>query len=158
LGERTPGGEGIVKFICDEQLGRLAKWLRIQGCDTVFQCPFPDDRLLRRAHDDKRTLLTRDRSLSSKTLWPVVFIKAVHFREQIKELRLKVRMPKASLFSRCLRCNTLIRPLPRSKAQDKVPQEVFDSYKEFFICRDCRQIYWKGSHVKNTEARLLELG
>ena len=45
-------------------LGRLARWLRVIGADTI-QLPTdaPDVALVARARDDERVLLTRDRHL-----------------------------------------------------------------------------------------------
>jgi uncharacterized protein with PIN domain len=35
--------EPEVRFFADSMLGKLAKWLRILGCDTAFAPTIPDD-------------------------------------------------------------------------------------------------------------------
>ena len=144
-----------LRFICDEQLGRLAKWLRLQGFDTLFECPIPDSKLIRLAQSEGRILLTRDRDLSAKTLWEaVVPIEATDYTQQLKELRKKLKLPRGRLFSRCLECNELIQPISKAEVQNRVPEEVFRFYKEFYTCPRCKKVFWRGTHVRNSEARL----
>lgn len=148
-----------LKFICDEQLGRLARWLRLQGFDTRFESPIQDPKLILLAQSEGRILLTRDHHLAAKTLWDaVVVIEEEAYEKQLRELAEKVRLPRAKPFSRCLDCNEAIRPVARSEAVGKVPETVLDSYEKFFGCPGCKKIFWKGTHVKNSEARLRRLG
>ena len=143
------------RFICDEQLGRLAKWLRLEGFDTRFQCPISDTDLIHLAQSEKRILLTRDRHLQAKTLWDaVVVIEAIHYAKQLTELRKKIRLPHSVPFTRCLRCNELIQPISKSEIQSKVPEEVHRSYQNFYTCPSCKKVFWRGSHVENSEKRL----
>ena len=81
-----------MRFICDEQLGRLAKWLRIQGFDTLFQCPISDKELIQKAQSENRVILTRDRQLPAKTLWKVVVIETAQYGDQLKELKKKLKL------------------------------------------------------------------
>lgn len=154
---RSKSSPSSKRFICDEQLGRLAKWLRLQGFDTLFECPLEDAKLIRLAQSEGRILLTRDRHLSAKTLFEPVVIQATHYAEQLRELKKRVKLPRGLLFSRCLDCNQLVRPLPKEKARTRVPVEVYRSYKHFTTCPTCQKIFWRGSHVKMTEARLRRL-
>ncbi|RLC68921.1 MAG: twitching motility protein PilT, partial [Chloroflexi bacterium] len=48
------------RFIADVNVGRLAKWLRILGYDTLFQRDLDDDELIRIAVREGRVLLTKD--------------------------------------------------------------------------------------------------
>lgn len=144
-----------MKFVCDEQLGRLAKWLRIRGFDAFYQCPISDDDLIRRAHSEGRILLTRDQRLSAKTLLKVVVLKETHYAKQLAELSRKIKLPRSRMFTRCLECNQLLERIGRESARGKVPLEVYNSYKDFFACPSCRKIFWEGTHVRNTERRLM---
>lgn len=149
---------GPLRFICDEQLGRLAKWLRLQGFDTVFKCPISDAELIHVAQSQERVLLTRDRQLEAKTLWDsVVLIEETHYPKQLNELGRKIRLPKGATFSRCLRCNEPIRAISKGEIKNQVPEEVFHTYDSFYTCPSCHKIFWRGSHVKNTEARLRQM-
>ena len=147
-----------VRFVCDEQLGRLARWLRLQGFDTVYRCPFPDTELLHCAQAEGRILITRDGNLSAKTLFSsIVVIQSTDYQVQLAELRRMVKAGKPRSFSRCLDCNEPIGAVAKEQAKGKVPEEVFKTYQEFYTCPSCRKIFWKGSHVKNSAKRLARL-
>jgi uncharacterized protein with PIN domain len=40
------------------------------------------------------------------------------------------------------------------KAKDKVPEGVFLMNREFFQCRSCGKVYWRGTHWLNIKKRL----
>lgn len=50
-----------VRFVLDEHLGRLARYLRLLGFDAWWHPGTDDDELARRSAEDGRVLLTRDR-------------------------------------------------------------------------------------------------
>ena len=52
-----------MKFIVDSMLGRLARWLRLLGCDTLYYPSIEDRRLIRIASEEDRVLITRDTRL-----------------------------------------------------------------------------------------------
>ena len=55
--------EGI-KFFCDDQVGKLCRWLRIIGQDAVWEREIADLELIARARDEGRVILTRDTTRS----------------------------------------------------------------------------------------------
>lgn len=60
-------------LLCDVMLGSLATYLRMCGYDTTYALDRgveADDRLLEIAHDENRTLLTRDRQLAARARAP----------------------------------------------------------------------------------------
>ena len=51
-----------LRFLCDEMLAGLGRWLRIAGYDTAIASGGRRDRdLVKQAHAEQRILLTRDR-------------------------------------------------------------------------------------------------
>jgi len=47
---------------------------------------------------------------------------------------------------RCMRCNGIIRPIDKQAIADRLSPATKKYYDEFYICEDCENLYWKGSH------------
>lgn len=147
-----------MKFIADDMLGKLAKWLRILGYDTVYYQTQNDNELIEIAHQENRILLTRDTQLSRNWLVPTLLIKKETIEEQLKEViqRFKLEIENA-LFSRCPKCNTLLREIKKDEIKDKIPEFVYQTYNEFWTCPTCKRYYWAGTHWMNIKAKVKNL-
>ena len=71
------------KFLVDFMLGRLAKWLRIFGYDTVYIEENERSNRILKSLQENRILLTRDQRLSKKRAWKLVLIKSDEIHGQI---------------------------------------------------------------------------
>ena len=139
-----------VRFIADVMLGRLARWLRILGCDTLYDSNYSDDDLFFRAHQEKRILLTRDSDLAQR-MNPkyCFFINEPSVSEQIKQVAAHYRLNFTDhIFSRCTLCNEPVKPINKPLVEGRVPEFVYNSINEFYHCENCDKIYWAGSHIK----------
>ena len=56
------------KFIADDMVGKLARFLRILGYDTVYIHDIDNNRLIDIALKEDRIILTRDTALVQRTL------------------------------------------------------------------------------------------
>jgi uncharacterized protein len=143
----------------DAMLGGLARWLRILGFDAAYDPSIPDDELARRGLVEGRRILTRDRSFPEE--WRVAQCTILEHDEveaQLKEVLERFHLKeRIRIFSRCPVCNTLLEPLPRAEAQDRVPPRVHEVYDTFASCPGCGRIYWEGSHTLRMRARLREI-
>ena len=75
------------RFVADRNLGKLAKWLRILGYDTLYDRGDADQDFLRRAAEDGRIALTRKRDLARLTHpGSLVVVKADRVEAQIGEV------------------------------------------------------------------------
>ncbi len=76
-----------IRFIADRNLGKLAKWLRILGYDTLYERGDADSDFLRKAAADGRVALTRKRDLACRP-HPVrlVVVKADRIQDQLAEV------------------------------------------------------------------------
>jgi uncharacterized protein with PIN domain len=136
-------------FIADKTLGKLAKWLRILGYDTVYWRSNDITGLLSRAVEEGRSLITKD----TKLYQGKGTIKALLIREdnpflQIQEVVRHFRLPvkKEMLFSRCLTCNTPLEDVVAEEVKEEVPDYIYHTHQAFSRCPSCRKVYWAGSH------------
>lgn len=145
------------RFIADDQLGKLARWMRILGLDTLYYQEIEDRELIRTAVEDQRILLTRDTRIAAEpgdAEW--LFVESDNWMEQLKQIlsafRLKVSPDK--LFTRCLLCNSVLSPIPKEAVREKVPPFVFQTQEEYVRCPSCDKIYWQGTHVSHVLEKL----
>ncbi|MEE8430852.1 MAG: Mut7-C RNAse domain-containing protein [Candidatus Desulfatibia sp.] len=145
----------ITKDICftaETTLGKLAKWLRILGFDTVYQAGVSGDGLPDPAGKNRilltRTKRVRDRSTDHK----LVFINSNDPYEQVREVLQALGIGAADTrpFSRCTRCNILTRQVDKDAVRSRVPDYVWETNSTFQICSRCRRIYWPGSHIQRS--------
>lgn len=140
-------------FLLDVHLRRLARYLRMLGFDAAYDPFAGDDALARQAHAEGRVLLTRDRGLLKRSL--VVhgyFVRARHPGGQLREVvdRFALRDWMAP-FTRCLDCNTRLRPVEKDAVSGRLPERVRDVFDAFMRCPSCDRVYWKGSHYERMQ-------
>lgn len=146
-----------MKFICDEMLGKLAKWLRIIGYDTKYAKGMDDEKIIEIALKEDRIVLTRDKMLSRKAV-KGFYIEEKELEKQIEKVIKKFKLDlEKNIFSRCTVCNIPVAKIERNKVKGKVPESVWENNKEFWICPRCGRIYWMGSHWNNIRNRLKRL-
>jgi uncharacterized protein len=136
-----------VRFLCDQNLGRLAKWLRILGFDAEFMSHWNED-LMKQAIQSGRIVLTRKATLSE--IRGMVFISHDQVKEQLKELMAVLDIKSINdPFIRCSRCNTFLVDTPRDEVKGHVPDYVYATHDIFAGCPLCGRIYWKGTHISH---------
>lgn len=135
-------------------LGRLTRWLRVLGYDTVFAPDTDDTELLRRARAEGRVLLTADHALAARRGARTLLIKAQDLADQLRQVRDALGPPPGAGFSRCVACNGELELADKSALVDRVPPYVFATQQEFHRCPDCGRIYWPGTHVEHMRAVL----
>ena len=144
-----------MKFVADRMLGRLARYLRILGYETDY-LDLDDEQLIKRSRKSKAILLTRDGELAQKAgnYCRVILLRKHGVREQLKELRSRVRLRKKPRESFCPVCGGGLEPVPKKSIEKKVFSRVFKRQKRFWKCRNCGKIYWRGTHLRALRARL----
>ena len=145
-------------FLADAMLGRLAKWLRILGFDTLYGARWDDNELARVSRAEGRVLLTRDVELARRRGLRVLFITQEDLEPQLAEVLAAYPLPADQLFSRCPVCNVPLEDIPKDQAWGQVPPYVFRTQERFRQCPGCGRFYWQGTHWQAMRARLAELG
>ncbi|WP_019178343.1 Mut7-C RNAse domain-containing protein [Methanomassiliicoccus luminyensis] len=134
------------RFLADEMLGSLARWLRIMGYDTGYAKGRDDTAILREARAERRVLLTRDRQLAERAGDGGLLIESDELEEQLAQVTGRYGLKFDEPMTRCALCNGELVLVPRSEVAGKVPPRVLEANEEFLVCRSCGQVYWKGSH------------
>jgi uncharacterized protein with PIN domain len=148
-----------MKFAVDCMLGKLAKWLKILGFDTVFFSKIEDVALLELARDEDRVLLTRDTALIERTKKAQsLFIESENWRTQVEQVLDHFDLWKdVEPNSRCIECNVRIKDLPRESAKNLVSPFVFENADTFALCPACGRVFWRGTHLKDMETKIDDL-
>jgi hypothetical protein len=136
------------RFIADAHLGRLARYLRFTGLDTLWHNAWDDAALVALAAAEDRIVLTRDRAL--------LMHRAVHMGcwlrdddplAQLADVARRYSLPlRDGGPSRCLECNAVPVPVPKAEVQAQLLPHTRASFDAFWRCPGCARIFWHGSH------------
>jgi uncharacterized protein len=132
-------------FLCDRNLGRLAKWLRIMGFDTELMKVW-DDGAIENSLSSGRIFLTRKRSLAGRT--GCIVMESDHVRAQVSLLfRVLSLGDRLRPFTRCSICNQQLKCAKPDDVKTRVPEYVYATQDAFGECPVCARVYWRGTHA-----------
>jgi uncharacterized protein len=149
-----------MKFYVDQMLGKLCKWLRIFGFDTLFNNGIDLNAVKGSCVKEGRVFLTRSKkNLEKIQISNSFLIESEYFNEQIKQVfqRFQLSLP-AEILTRCLDCNTSVIKINKEDVKDDVPERSYQRYSDFYKCPACNKIFWKGTHYENTMKKINRLG
>lgn len=138
-----------IRFVADVHLGRLAKYLRMLGFDTLYENDFTDEVLVYLSASDRRILLSRDRQLmADPAITRGYQIRQTDPRKQlIAVLQRFDLIDQVHPLTRCLRCNGPLIQCDPLRVQQEVLSTIRFRYRKFKECSGCRKIYWNGDHA-----------
>lgn len=142
-----------VRFVLDVNLGKLARWLRLLGFDTLYRNDFDDADVVAIASREDRVVLTRDRRLLHHSdIVHGYWVRAVDPGKQVREVLQHFDLaPHIDPFHRCLKCNGSIAPVAKAAIVQQLLPKTRAHYEDFYQCIECEKVYWRGPHY----ARLL---
>jgi len=152
-----------MKFIVDHNVGKLVRWLRMMGYDTLFFTGDDDWQMVISALNERRVILTRDTQIMNRGVvangrLQAILIGSDNPQEQIKQVVDELKLDAGqALFSRCLECNQLLEKRAREQLKDRVPPHVFQTQDQYMECPSCCRIFWKGTHWEAMSKMLDEL-
>ena len=150
-------------FIIDQNVGKLAKLLRLLGYDAVFFSGGADAQMVAIALAENRVILTRDTHVLERSPVTRGKIKAVLIRTDDPNSQIRQVIGAFDLLSAareltlCLECNVALVPRDKASLEGKVPPHVFETHDNFRQCPRCERIYWPGTHWAAMKKRLEEL-
>jgi hypothetical protein len=139
------------RFVLDCHLGRLARYLRQFGFDTLYRNDFTDDELADISAREHRILLTRDRNLLKRSIIThAYFIRDHDPRKQLDEVISRFDLRNQIIpFGRCTRCNGIVEAIDKEAIEHLLEPKTRLYFDDFWQCTSCGQVYWEGSHVKH---------
>jgi hypothetical protein len=152
-----PPREGPERLLCDESLGRLARWLRAAGCAAEWR-RLPGGALVPEALATGAALLTSDARVLERrvvrrgqlaALWvPVQRPAAEQLALAFEELGLRRGEP------RCMRCGGALEAVPKAAVAQRIPPRTARWLDAYEVCRGCGGLFWRGTHWPRIAARL----
>ena len=149
-----------MKFIVDSNVGRLARWLRIAGFDTLFINDLDDNRLVRLALSEGRVLLTKDtqilkRRVATTGRLKVILIESEEVKAQLRQVVKTLKLTEEiKPFTLCLECNQPLVTKDKEEVKELVPPYVFETQTQYMQCPACNRVYWRGTHWQRMSREL----
>lgn len=150
---REQKGADPIKFILDVHLGKLARWLRMLGFDTLYRNDYDDPEIVAVAAQEGRTILTRDLGIMKRrAVTNGYHIQSTKPTEQLQEVLSRYDLlSQIRPFHRCLVCNGLLQEVAKEAIVAQLEPKTILYYDDFFQCASCRKIYWQGSHFERMD-------
>jgi uncharacterized protein with PIN domain len=152
-----------MKFIVDQNVGKLARWLRMMGFNSLFFTGEDDSQMVKQALAEGRILLTRDTGIMQRRVVINGRLKAILFTSEEPEQQMQQLMSELDLkslsqpFTICLECNHPLVDIAPADVKDRVPPYVYKTQTRYVECPACRRVYWRGTHWAAMLRRLEKL-
>ena len=157
VGAAASDPERAPRFVADAHLGRLARYLRFLGFDTLQRNAWDDGELVALARAGQRIVLTRDRALlMRRDVERGCCLRAIEPLAQLREVGARYALeatPATWRAPRCLLCNTPVVAVQPASVASSVPPQVRAHHDAFWRCPSCARVYWRGSHWQRMRAR-----
>jgi uncharacterized protein with PIN domain len=146
-------------FAAEKTLGKLAKWLRLLGFDTLYDPEITAERLFEIMENDRIVLTRTQRAKKQLASRKLIFIESDHLEKQLNQVlrELDLKFADTRPFSRCLQCNVLIVAAEKYSVWGRVPDYIFETHDHFQHCPGCGRIYWPGSHTQRSLEKIRQL-
>lgn len=133
------------KFIVDEMLGDVMKWLRILGFEAIYTKGWSDRALIEKARRGL-VLITSDRELfktSSAHGLACILLEEKSVKDKLVHIFRDLDLKPSLETTRCAVCGGRLEILRKG-----MPKGA-DSRRIVWTCTKCGKMYWRGSHWRN---------
>jgi uncharacterized protein len=141
-----------MKFIADNNVGKLARWLRLIGYDTILLKQKDDAQMIKVALSENRVILTKDAQFMKRRLVTNGTLKTIQIKQDAPRLQVQELVKTLGLdyhfkpFSLCLECNRALVARGKEEVKNFVPARVFETQTQYTQCPACHRVYWPGTH------------
>ena len=142
--------------------GGLARWLRLLGVDASYTSGIEDAELVRHAQAERRTVISSDhrlferRAFTTGQLAGLLLPVGLHLQDQVGYVANRLKLTPGC--PRCTTCNGTLTAVDRSEVADVVPARSLTWIREYHRCRQCRQVFWEGTHWRRIGPALDAMG
>jgi len=147
-----------LRFLCDEMLGGLARWLRAAGYDAAFARGIDDGALVARAEREGLVILSSDGGIFERTVVKTGTVPALQVPRGMPPVdQLTFVLGHYGLAvgePRCMACGGALDEVAKATIASEAPARSFAAFERFWRCARCARIYWRGSHWERI-ARIL---
>lgn len=152
----------VVRFIVDANVGKLARWLRMLGYDTMYFNDIDDGELVKLGLLQKRVIVTRDTQIMLRRVVTDGRARAVLItdddpKDQFRFLAKEFKLGRTRQFTRCLECNQVLVHRDRDEVRELVPPYVFKTQTQYYQCPECERVYWRATHWQHMSRELDDL-
>jgi uncharacterized protein with PIN domain len=152
-----------MKFIADNNVGKLARWLRLIGYDTILLKQKDDAQMIKVALSENRVILTKDAQFMKRRLVTNGTLETIQIKQDTPRLQVQEVVKTLGLdyhfkpFSLCLECNRALVVRDKEEVKNLVPARVFETQTQYTQCPACHRIYWPGTHWQAMGKELQDL-
>jgi uncharacterized protein with PIN domain len=152
-----------MKFIVDNNVGKLTRWLRTIGYDTLFFGAGDDSQMVATALTEGRVILTRDTQIVKRGIVTSGRLKALLIKSDEPERQMRQVVDtldmdcQSGLFTICLECNQPLEEKSKHQVKNRVLPYVFQTQSQYMECPACHRIYWRGTHWQAMTKKLEKL-
>ncbi len=142
------------RFVLDVHLGKLCKYLRMLGFDTVYRNDLDDVEIVDISRHENRIILTRDLGiLKNGQVTHGYWLRSQDPRKQLREVIRRFDLQnQIRPFFRCTVCNGFVEKVDKNEVAHLLRENTRNCFKDFFRCTNCKKIYWEGSHFDSMQA------
>ena len=155
------------KFLVGGSLGRLARFLRIMGYDTLYDEKNEERVLVKHSMAEGRIILTKAQDIAMNSLDKSAGIikfssKVTNIKTQLALLcKCGVILKRPQTNYRCTDCNSELKFLEKEEIEKlslkkMIPPQSWETYNRFYYCKQCNKMYWIGTHWQKIELTIRE--
>jgi hypothetical protein len=147
-------------FLCDANLGGLARWLRAAGYEARWTREIADAQLVDDAAAQAAVLVTGDvgilrrRAVRAGSVHAVWIPSSLSPLEQLSMLLRELQLPLRA--ARCMTCGGALTPTAKDEVRDRIPPRTALWKDDYFLCGSCGKLFWRGTHWDRIAVRLAE--